>query len=102
MRLLLLFHLILFSSFSFSTGASGLSLDGVFQALEQFVTLEEGGLRMKDGIMEAVNQLDLSNFSTQKIVEAAQELVKEYLSKKGLSNAGDIKHDIGFMKGQCS
>jgi len=89
MRLLLFFHLILFSSFSFSTEASGLSLDGVFQALEKFVTLDEGGLRLKDGIIEAVNQLHLSKYSAQKIVEAAQKLVKEYLSKKGLSNAGD-------------
>ena len=88
MRLLLLFHLILFSSFSFSTEASGLSLEAVFETLEQFVTLEQGGLRLKDGIMEAVSRLDLSNYTVQKIVEAVQKLVKEYLSKKGLSNAG--------------
>ena len=53
MRLLLLFHLILFSSFFFSKEASGLSLEGVFETLEQFVPLEQGGLRLKDGIMEA-------------------------------------------------
>ena len=89
MRLVLLFHLILFSSFTFSTEASSLSLDRVFQTLEQFVTLEEGGLRLKDGLMEAMSQLDLSHYSAQKIVEAAQKLVNEYLSQKGLSNAGD-------------
>jgi len=88
MRFLLLFHLLLFSSFTCSSEASGLSLEGVFQTLEQFVTLEEGGLRLKDGIMEAANQLDLSHFSAQKIVDAAQKLVKEYLSQKGLGNAG--------------
>ena len=65
MRLVLLFHLILFSSFSFSTEASGLSLEAVFETLEQFVTLEQGGLRLKDGIMEAVSRLDLSNYTVQ-------------------------------------
>ena len=69
MRFLLLFHLLLFSSFTCPSEASGLSLEGVFQTLEQFVTLEEGGLRLKDGIMEAENQLDLSHNSAQKILE---------------------------------
>ena len=88
MRFVLLFHLLLFSSFTFPSEASGLSLEGVFRTLEQFVTLEEGGLRLKDGIMEAANQLDLSHNSAQKIVDAAQKLVNEYLSQKGLGNAG--------------
>ena len=41
MRFLLLFHLILASSFFTTTEASTRSLDGLFQTLEQFVTLEE-------------------------------------------------------------
>ena len=45
-------------------------------------------MRLKDGIMEAASRVDLSNYTVQKIVEAVQKLVKEYLSKKGLSNAG--------------
>ena len=84
-RFVLLFHLLLFSAFTFPSDSSSLSLslEGVFRTLEQFVTLEEGGLRLKDGIMEAANQLDLSHNSAQKIVDAAQKLVEEYLSQSG-------------------
>ena len=89
-RFVLLFRLLFFSAFTFPSDSSSLSLslEGVFRTLEQFVTLEEGGSRLKDGIMEAANQLDLSHYSAQKIVDAVQKLVNEYLSQKGLGNAG--------------
>ena len=85
MRFLLLFHLILLSPFISSSSSP--FIDGIFQTLEQFVTLEEGGLRLKAGIMEIFNQLDFSHLP-QKIIKDLEKLVKEYIKQKGVINAG--------------
>ena len=85
MRFMLLFHLILLSPFISSSSSP--FIDGIFQTLEQFVTLEEGGLRLKAGIMEIFNQLDFSHLP-QKIIKDLEKLVKEYIKQKGVINAG--------------